>query len=196
MTDHARLALESVSAGPLPPFHSWLAAWITARTGSPVKAAELAAAVLPDHLRLNIRVLGTAQVLAEGRDLAQLRRKLRGSAPAAQSQTHRSWDFGPLPAMRSVLRAGVTFTVWPAVRDVGAAVTVVEARSDTEAQELSRDGLTRLAVLALPQLARHIARRIRDDHTLVLLAQGLGASRPLVESVYRPYLPGVLLRWR
>jgi ATP-dependent helicase HrpA len=137
--------------------------------------------VLPDHLRLNIRVLGASRTLAEGRDLAQLRRKLRGSERLAAPDRYRSWDFGPLPQMRAVLRSGVTFNVWPAVRDIGAAVTVVEARNLAEAQELSRAGLMRLAVLALPQLARHVARRIGDDRTLVLLAQGLPASRPLIE---------------
>jgi ATP-dependent helicase HrpA len=60
VTDQARLALAAVSAGPLPPFHSWLAAWVTARAGTPVTAATLAAALLPDHLRLNVRVLGPA----------------------------------------------------------------------------------------------------------------------------------------
>ena len=216
VTDHARLALEAVSAGPLPPFHTWLATWVTAHTGTPVKAADLAAAVLPDHLRLNIRVQDspadhegarhpTPRVLAEGRDLMQLRRQLRGSAhlaagaahptptavgpaaaqggsAAAGSQGWRSWEFGPLPQTRQVLRSGISFTVWPAVRDVGSAVTLVEARSLAQAQDLSRAGLTRLAVLALPQLARHVSQRIRADHSLLLLAQGLAAARPLTGS--------------
>ena len=97
VTDQARLALESVTSGPLPPFHSWLAGWITARAGTAVKAADLAAAVLPDHLRLNIRVLdrppcwpkaATWQAAAPG--ARHRRRGLPG--------LHRSWDFGPLPA--------------------------------------------------------------------------------------------------
>jgi ATP-dependent helicase HrpA len=197
VTDNARLALQAVSAGPLPPFHTWLATWITARTGTPVTAAQLAAAVLPDHLRLNLRVLDGPRILAEARDLAQLRRQLRGAsrtvAPAGASaplsapsgtaaEASRGWDFGPLPEMRSVLRSGVNFKVWPAVRDTGSAVQVVEARSLAQAQELSRAGLMRLAVLALPQLARHIARRISDDRTLILLAQGLSAIRPLAQA--------------
>jgi ATP-dependent helicase HrpA len=181
--DNARLALDALSAGPLPPFHGWLAPWITARAGTPVKAAQLAAAVLPDHLRLNIRVLDGAQILAETRDLAQLRRQLRGAGrTTAAPQAARGWDFGPLPQMRSVLRSGVNFKVWPALRDTGSAVQVVEARSLAQAQQLSRAGLMRLAVLALPQLARDIARRISDDRTLILLAQGLSASRPLAQS--------------
>jgi ATP-dependent helicase HrpA len=182
VTDQARLALDAVTAGPLPPFHGWLAAWITARAGTPVTAADLAATILPDHLRLNVRVLGP-QVLAEGRDLAQLRRELRGTARAASRPADlpvsRSWDFGPLPEVRTALRSGVSFNVWPAVRDTGTAVTVVETRSLAEAQDVSRTGLTRLAVLALPQLARHVTQRIRNEPALVLLAQGLPGSRPL-----------------
>jgi ATP-dependent helicase HrpA len=182
VTDQARRALDAVTAGPLPPFHSWLAAWITARAGTPVTAADLAAALLPDHLRLNVRVLGP-QVLAEGRDLAQLRRELRGTARApsrpADVPLWRSWEFGPLPEVRAVQRAGVSFNVWPAVRDIGTAVALVEARSLAEAQDLSRGGLTRLAVLALPQLARHVTQRIRNEAGLTLLAQGLPGSRPL-----------------
>jgi ATP-dependent helicase HrpA len=184
VTDHARLALESVTTGPLPPFHSWLAAWITARAGTPVHATELAAAVLPDHLRLNVRVLDRDSVLAEGRDLAKLRRLVRGTrqGPAAAPRSpdsYRSWDFGPLPEVQTVQRSGVSFNVWPALRDAGNAVTLFEARSPTEAQDLTRAGLTRLAVLMLPQLARHTARRITDERALVLLAQGLPLSRPL-----------------
>ncbi len=183
VTDHARLALEDVTTGPLPPFHAWLAAWITARTGTPVKAIDLASAALPDHLRLNIRVLDS-QVLAEGRDLALLRRQLRGPAHTAEptSEIRRSWDFGPVPEVRAVLRSGVSFNVWPALRDVGPGITLVEARSLAEAQDLTRGGLTRLALLALPQLGRHIAKRAADDRALVLLAQGLEGARPFAHA--------------
>lgn len=183
VTDHARLALEEVSTGPLPPFHAWLASWITARTGTPIKASELAAAALPDFLRLNIRVVD-AQVLAEGRDLAQLRRQLRSPTHEAElpSDIRRTWDFGPLPEIREVSRSGVSFNVWPALRDVGAGVSLVEARSLTEAEDLSRAGLTRLAVVALPQLARHVAKRVADDRALVLLAQGLQGARPFAQA--------------
>jgi ATP-dependent helicase HrpA len=182
VTDHARLALEEVTCGALPPFHAWLAAWITARTGTPVKAVDLASAALPDHLRLNLRVLD-AQALTQGRDLAQLRRQLRGPTHTveAASDIRRSWDFGPLPELREVVRAGVSFNVWPALRDVGSGVTVVEARSLAEAQDLSRAGLTRLAVGALPQLARHVAKRVADDRALVLLGQGLEGARPFAQ---------------
>ncbi len=179
VTDQARAALESVTAGPLPPFHAWLAGWITARAGIPVKAADLAAAVLPDHLRLNIRVLDRTTVLAEGRDLARLRRQVRGAAAQVSPDIHRVWDFGELPPTRAVVRSGVSFTVWPALRDVGSGITLLEARSLAEAVELSRAGCTRLALLALPQLARHTTRRIADDRALVLLAQGLAMTRPL-----------------
>jgi ATP-dependent helicase HrpA len=191
VTDQARRALDAVTTGPLPPFHGWLAAWITARTGSAVLAADLATAAVPEHLRLNLRVLASGapdthampQVLAEGRDLAQLRRQLRGPArtPIASADRWRSWDFGPLPEMRQVLRSGVSFNVWPALRDVGTGVSVVEARTHAEAQELSRAGLTRLAMLALPQLARHVARRIAAERALLLLAQGLPGSRPFAD---------------
>ncbi|HEX3837495.1 MAG TPA: ATP-dependent RNA helicase HrpA [Steroidobacteraceae bacterium] len=182
VTDNANLALESLGAGPQPPFHSWLAGWITVRAGTPVKAADLAAAVLPDHLRLNVRVLDGAQVLGEARDLAQLRRRLRAGARTAAPDAWRAWDFGPLPQLRTVERSGVSFKVWPALCDTGSAVLVVEARSLAQAQELLRAGLMRLAVLALPQLARYIARRISDDRTLILLAQGLSGSRPLAQA--------------
>ncbi len=191
VTDQARRALDAVTSGPLPPFHTWLAGWITARTGTALLAADLAAAALPEYLRLNIRVVaGMAgvlshalpQVLAEGRDLALLRRQLRRPAVAgATPDTWRSWDFGPLPEVRQVARSGVSFNVWPALRDAGTGVSLVEARSLAEAQELSRGGLTRLALLALPQLARHLTRRIADERALLLLAQGLAGSRPFAD---------------
>jgi len=65
----------------LPGFYEWLAQWVTQRAGAPVTAADLAALVLPEHLRMNIRVVDAQdRVLAEGRDLVAIRKKLYGAA--------------------------------------------------------------------------------------------------------------------
>jgi ATP-dependent helicase HrpA len=80
--DHARQALSEVegrSGNDLPGFYEWLAQWVTQRAGAPVTGAALAALVLPDHLRMNIRVIDADdRVIAEGRDLAAIRKKLYG----------------------------------------------------------------------------------------------------------------------
>ena len=73
----------------LPGFYEWLAQWVTRRAGAPVTAAELAALALPDFLRMNIRVVDAKdRVIAEGRDLAAIRKKLYGSgvAPAGSQR--------------------------------------------------------------------------------------------------------------
>jgi ATP-dependent helicase HrpA len=79
--DHARAALEEVPGGDsLPGFYEWLARWVTQRVGAPVTAADLAALELPDYLRMNIRVVDAGErIIAEGRDLAAVRRKLYGA---------------------------------------------------------------------------------------------------------------------
>jgi ATP-dependent helicase HrpA len=85
--DHAREALgdiEGRSGGELPGFYEWLAQWVTQRVGAPVTASDLAELQLPDHLRMNLRVIdANDRVMAEGRDLAAIRRKLYGSGLAA-----------------------------------------------------------------------------------------------------------------
>src|SRR5260221_137185 len=68
--------------GRLPPFHEWLAQWITQRAGTTVTPLELSALSLPDFLRMNLRVLDADDlVLAEGRDLLAIKRKLYAVAP-------------------------------------------------------------------------------------------------------------------
>ena len=111
--EHARRALdefgseESAAARgaaslPRADFFEWMARWITRETGTATAAAELAALPLPDHLRLNIRVLavpahgespqtGSLPILAEGRDLGAIREQLRAesAAEAARRQAAR-----------------------------------------------------------------------------------------------------------
>ncbi len=72
--------VEADSARSLPAFYEWLAQWVTHRVGASVTAADLAALALPDYLRMNVRVVDADdRVIAEGRDLTAVRKKLYGA---------------------------------------------------------------------------------------------------------------------
>jgi ATP-dependent helicase HrpA len=190
--EHARRALEELTAARAAPhgFYAGLAAWVSERIGVTVPAAGLAALQLPDWLRMNIRVIDAQdRVLAEGRDLTALRRKLPATAATVRQVTgqstalHRHWDFGELPVNRRIERNGLLLTVYPAIEDRHGAIALVEARDPASAEELSRRGVTRLALLALPQQARYWQKRVAEDRELVLQSRGLELSQPLADAV-------------
>jgi len=227
--DHARAALAEIGddssahaavrtgnvgatdpATNLPGFYEWLAQWVTRRVGAPVTAAELAALALPDFLRMNIRVVdANDRVIAEGRDLTAILRKLfgtgvsgarrpgpesggansgvRGSAgnPPDASKLHRQWDFGVLPEKVEIERNRLRLAVYPAVEDRTAGVAIVEARSAVDAEQISRNGLVRLAMLLLPQQAKYVAKRMSDDRELVLLSRGLPLDGSVADALAR-----------
>ena len=167
--DAARAALatlpETASNEGLPDLFEWLSQLIVERTGSPTTPAQVAALAVDDYLRMNIRVVDAEdRVIAEGRDLLAIKRKLR-SAPSASTPAqrasdaaneHRQWDFGDLPESLEVERNRLRFRAYPAVEDRGTSVARIEARSAAEAEAISRIGLTRLAMLALPQQVKYV----------------------------------------
>ena len=189
--EHARRALEELTArAALPGFYAGLAAWVSERIGTAVPAAELAGLQLPAWLRMNIRVVDAHdRVLAEGRDLAALRRGVPGTAAIARQASgqsealHRQWDFGELPVSRRIERNGLLLTVYPALEDRRGAVALVEARGAASAEEVSRRGVARLALLALPQQARYWQKRVAEDRELVLQSRGLELAQPLADAV-------------
>jgi ATP-dependent helicase HrpA len=193
--EHARQALEELAAvgeRALPGFYAGLAHWVSRRTGTPVSAAELAALPLPDHLRMNIRLVDAHdEVVAEGRDVTALRRKMRpraaalaatGPLPAADS-LHRQWDFGELSETRQVQRNGLRLMVFPTLEERRGGVALIEARDPASANTLLRNGVTRLALLALPQQVKYWQERVGEDRELVLAGGGLKLAQPLAQAV-------------
>jgi ATP-dependent helicase HrpA len=299
--DHAREALAEIdgpSGSNLPGFYEWLAHWVTQRVGAPVTAADLAALTLPDHLRMNLRVVDAEdRVMAEARDLLAIRKKLYGigvgrvnallprpgagssgrielgagrnsaglnsggrigsgnnnalgrgpggsgaarvgagdggsagsggsvgggaarvgardsglagsrpagsgvghtgagrtgvgrggadSAPPDAQPLHRQWDFGDLAETTEVERNRLRLAVYPAVEDRTVGVALVEARSPADAESISRTGLTRLAILLLPQQAKYVAKRMADDRELVLLSRGMPLDGSVADALTR-----------
>ncbi len=173
-------------------FHSAMAAWITRATGESISGDEIARLPLPDAVRINIRIADLqGKRIAEGRDLAELKRTLRARSadPVAQARQqaaaskHRCWDFAALPLEQSVERGGLRFTVYPTLHDRGDGVEIAEAKSAQEAEVMLRQGVLRLAVLALPEQFKYARKRFADQRELVLLGQGLNSGRPLPEAL-------------
>ncbi len=112
---------------------------------------------LPDHLRLNIKIIDDeGAVRTQGRDLAQLRREI-GATVAEQITTgidpqwHRDeiveWDFEQLPRSLSIERAGIRIPVYPAVVDAGDSVQLRLYESGPLAKRTSINGIARLYTL-------------------------------------------------
>lgn len=109
---------------------------------------------VPGYLQMNVRVLGeSGEVLAQGRDLAQVRRTVGvGVAPSyagleeAQwsAPPSTTWSFGTLPKQVQATRSGVELRAYPALIDeqTGVALRLVDSRG--KARRLTRDGLRRL----------------------------------------------------
>lgn len=192
--EHAARALAELgqrAASRSADFNTVLAEWITRATGEALTAEVVASLPLPDYLKFNIRVLDLQGLpLAEGRDLLALKRAIRIKAaePVTRSQQlaatkHRRWDFGALPPEQSVERRGLRFLVYPALRDRGDSVELVEAKSSAEAADLLRTAVLRLAVLALPEQYKYARKRFADQRDLMLLGQGLSTGRPLPDGL-------------
>ena len=102
--------LDRLRANPDTPISQTIADAISGLSGARVSPADIEAIDMPRHLRLNVRVASAdGKVLAEGRDLADVRRRVvkqvgnledrlrhKGSARFEQ-ESLRTWDVGDIP---------------------------------------------------------------------------------------------------
>jgi ATP-dependent helicase HrpA len=164
-----------------------IAAWITRESGVPISCEQLHALPIPEYLQLNVCVTSLdGRFIRQSRNVTTLRREVRSvSAPQSlvdtQQKIFRAWDFGELPEQRVVERRGVTFTVYPAISPKGDGVEIAELGTLSEAEVVSRQGLLRLALLALPQQAKFARQHFLGQRELVLLSQSLKTARPLAD---------------
>ncbi|QNG36280.1 ATP-dependent RNA helicase HrpA [Geodermatophilaceae bacterium NBWT11] len=132
---------------------------------------------VPDHLRATFRVLDDQQrPLAEGKDLAALRRQVapqsRASLARASADVTRtgltSWTLGALPATVQVSRGGHLVTAYPALVDEGATVGVRVVPTAAEASRLTWLGARRLLLLSLPSPVKPVVKSLGPRSRLAL----------------------------
>ena len=141
-----------------------LSAALGRRGGVPVPRSAFDESRLPAHLRVTFRVVDDGQVLATGKDLAELRRQLRPRLQATLSEAARgltrtglrSWDLDSLPRVfaHGQVRA------YPALADAGDAVDIRLFETEAEADAAMVQGTRRLLLLAVPSGARAVAGRL------------------------------------
>jgi ATP-dependent helicase HrpA len=173
--------------------HEHIAAFATRESGTVVEPLQVAAVALPPWLHVNVRVLDHAgRPLRTSRDLASLRDELRGKAGAsafAESRTAwervgvRSWDFGDLPEALLLRSGGLQLRAFPGLQDDGSSVRLHLFTSADAARSSTRQGLVRLAALALPQQHELVRRQLERDRELTLLAAGAGFGRDLLAEI-------------
>jgi ATP-dependent helicase HrpA len=138
------------------------------------------------HLRLNLRVVdASGRQVAEGRELEELRRLARRAGGTAapvvdvawQRTGVRSWDFTRIPERLEVERQGVRIALFPAITDRGDAVDLTLEDDAATAARLSRQGVARLAALALGTVHRTLEKEFAADRELMLLHQMLGPAK-------------------
>lgn len=150
--------------------------------------------------RANFSVIDSdGQLLGEGRDLAELKQRLR--APMQQSLQRevdqgfqrsalQKWDFGELPEAYRFEQAGVTVTAYPALVDDHDSVSIKLLETPMSAQRQSERGVIRLLQLQTAQAVKYLRKDLLRGNTLSLQFAGIDQKREqwideIIEASYR-----------
>jgi len=150
--------------------------------GVPIPRDAFDLSRLPAHLRITFRVLDSGRELARGKDLDELRQRLRPRLQAVLSEAAggllrtglRHWDIGTLP--RVFTRDQVT--AYPALADAGDWADVRLFATEAEASASQAAGSRRLLLQQVPSGLRSIADRLPNEQKLALSRSpypGIGA---------------------
>ena len=139
-------------------------------SGIEMNPAQLREAELPDHLKMNFKILDErGRIVAQGRDLERLKTKLtlkaqQGFKRAATSELTRSgcksWEFGDLSKTHKMSKNGQVVLGFPAVVDEGEACGVGLFATEAEASKAHRRGLCRLIRLNLSKDVKYLRRQL------------------------------------
>ncbi len=176
-----------------------LAAFLQRTTGVTIDATAFASATLPPHLAMRLRVIDAkGKTMAISRDIDALQAELGGRARKAFAhqanhdwlhQPATSWEFGELPQQVDTA-SGVA--AWPALVDLGDAVTprLFETRDEAEREHAA--GVARLLRLQLAGAVKTARRKLPIAADIELKALPLAGSEDLRAEVVEGALHDLL----
>ena len=159
------------------------------RIGTVISRAVFAPDEVPDHLKMNFRVVDeSGKQVATGRSLEKIRRDLGLRArstfadlpPGPHNRANVTrWDFGDLPEKVEVSLHGSTLLGFPALVDEGATAGLRLLDSAEAARLAHRAGVRRLFMVQLAEEVEHLARRLPRAEQLCLYYKPLGSCDDL-----------------
>ena len=189
--DFARAFAEAFPVAQADSLEGTLARFLHKATGVALSATEFGADAVEPHLRANLRILdrdGKA-VLAESRDLAELRERF--GARAADAFAERAAGdlaavgltrFPELPIPLSVAGAG-GIAAYPALDDAGASVTLTVHADQDEARRRHPAGVRRLLHIALADKLKHARKQLPIQPKTALLHAAIESVAPRKDTV-------------
>ncbi|MBA2445738.1 MAG: ATP-dependent RNA helicase HrpA [Nocardioidaceae bacterium] len=190
--DHARAFLAAGTPGAEPLLEA-LERHLRRTTGTVVQRGDWALDKVPAHLRLSFRVVTEGgDVLGAGKDLDSLRGELRTSmgeaissaAATVERQGITSWDFGTLPEVFTRTRAGHEVKGYPALVDEGDSVSIRVFGSEGERDAVTRLGLRKLVILAIPSPGARLVKELDNAAKLVLGLSPHGSVTALMDDCH------------
>jgi len=158
------------------PLASAVARFVRAKHQLELPVDALRADAVPPHLQMNFRVLDEhGRQLGTGRNLAELKRNLAPrtreilrTEADGEDERHTAWTFGDLPEIMELKRGGQTLVGYPALADLGDAVSVQLFDAPEKAREVHRAGVRRLLAIGFRDRIREIEKQATREHALVL----------------------------
>jgi ATP-dependent helicase HrpA len=164
-------------------------------TGARIEADAWQPEELPRHLRMNLKVVDDRDnVIAEGRDIQEVQKRLDQQAEAALNMAEpeeaadkvvesRHWQFGRLPESVQTEKAGMQVTFYPALEDRGDTVRQTRFLDPLTAEDSTRRGVARLILQRLGNTLDDIDRRLPNFKSSALLFAPVGKAGALLDDL-------------
>ncbi|GAB3424117.1 ATP-dependent RNA helicase [Flindersiella endophytica] len=144
---------------------------------------------IPAHLRITFRVLDGKRTLAEGKDLAALKRQLTGrlreslskAAKGIEQTGLREWSFGALPKSVEEQRNGQRIVGYPALVDERTSVAIRVLETEAEQRRAMWTGTRRLLLLGAPSVNKYVLSHLRTEEKLALSRAPHGSATALFD---------------
>ena len=173
-----------------------LAEQLRKMTGVRVPPEAWSEAELPNHLRMNLRVVDDAgKPIAEGRETENLQNELEGRAQDALAQATSSerrqpsakpltdWSFGDLAHSVTTDKGGMEVTVYPALEDLGDSVFQIQCLDPLTAEDSTRRAVARLMLIRFGNTLEGLERKLRYFKDSALMFAPVGQSRVLLDDL-------------
>lgn len=148
---------------------------------------------LPPHLLMNIHIIdANNKLIANGRDLALLRRQLSGKVQAHlqalpiehwERDNVFSWDFNDLPEQVTIERDGLKMIAYPALIEQEDRVLLRLFADNHQAENVTYYGQRKLFLLALAKECNYLKKHIPQLTQMALYFLPLGSREDLVNDI-------------